>query len=114
MPPAPSSGGLHSAVRAGGCATPTGFTTRAGAEAVHALTFDPGRSMGADQERFSRTIKYEEVYLHAYTNVREARVGIARCIQFFNAGRPHSSVDGRTPYEAYFNCPASALLRQTG
>jgi len=41
-------GGLHSAVRAGGCATTAGFAARAGAEAAHALTFNPGHSRGAD------------------------------------------------------------------
>lgn len=46
--PAPSPGGLHSAVRAGGCATPTGFAARASVEATHALTFKPDHSLGAD------------------------------------------------------------------
>jgi hypothetical protein len=44
-----SPGGLYSAVRAGGCATPTGFASRAGAQANHALTFNPRHSLGADQ-----------------------------------------------------------------
>ena len=61
-------------------------------------------------ERFWRTIKYEEVYLHAYTNVPEARAGIGRYIHFFNAGRPHSSLDGRTPDEAYFNQLPSMVM----
>ena len=61
-------------------------------------------------ERFWRTIKYEEVYLHAYTNVPEARAGIGRYIKFFNAGRPHSSLDGRTPDEAYFNQLPSMVM----
>ena len=39
---------FHSAVRAGGCATPTGFAARAGAEAAHALTFKSNHPMGAD------------------------------------------------------------------
>ena len=47
--PAPSPGGLHSAVRAGSCATPTGFAARASAETANALTFNVGHSMGADQ-----------------------------------------------------------------
>ena len=46
-------------------------------------------------------IKYEEVNLRAYTNDPEARAGIGRHIQLFNATRPHSSLDGRTPDEAY-------------
>ena len=61
-------------------------------------------------ERFWRTIKYEEVYLRAYTNVPEARAAIGRYMQFFNTVRPHSSLDGRTPDEAYFDqLPAMVL-----
>ena len=54
-------------------------------------------------ERLWRTIKYEEVYLRAYANVPEARASIGRYIDgFYNARRPHSSLDRRTPDEAYF------------
>jgi putative transposase len=48
-------------------------------------------------ERLWRSVKYEEVYLHAYESVSAARTGIARYMQFFNAWRPHSSLDRRTP-----------------
>ena len=54
-------------------------------------------------ERFWRSIKYEEVYIHAYTNVREARAAIGRYILFFNSRRPHRSLDGQIPDQAYFN-----------
>jgi len=54
-------------------------------------------------ERLWRTIKYEEVYLHAYANVPEARASIGRYISFYNGRRPHSSLDGKTPDQAYFN-----------
>jgi len=54
-------------------------------------------------ERFWRSIKYEEVYLHAYESVGEARQSIGRCIAFYNAQRPHSALDGRTPDQAYFD-----------
>jgi putative transposase len=54
-------------------------------------------------ERLWRTIKYEEVYLRAYANVPEARASLGRYIDgFYNTRRPHSSLDGRTPDEAYF------------
>jgi putative transposase len=53
-------------------------------------------------ERIWRSIKYEEVYLKAYENVPEARSSISNYIAFYNSGRPHSSLDGRTPDEAYF------------
>jgi putative transposase len=54
-------------------------------------------------ERFWRTVKYEEVYLRAYDSVSEARMSIGRYIDFYNGRRPHSSLDKRTPDQAYFN-----------
>ena len=59
-------------------------------------------------ERVWRSVKYEEVYLRAYESVSEARSSIDRYLVFYNQGRPHSSLDGRTPDEAYFNRPALA------
>ena len=59
-------------------------------------------------ERLWRTIKYEEVYLRAYASVSEARASLGRYIDgFYNTRRPHSSLDRRTPDEAYFNTPPS-------
>lgn len=52
-------------------------------------------------ERLWRTIKYEEVYLKAYDSVAEARLGISGFIDWYNHGRPHSSVDKRPPMAAY-------------
>ena len=58
-------------------------------------------------ERLWKSIKYEEVYLHAYETVSAARSGIDRYLRFYNARRPHSSLDKRTPDEFYFgNLPA--------
>ena len=53
-------------------------------------------------ERLWRSVKYEEVYLCAYDSVSEARASIARYLAFYNERRPHSSLDRRTPDEAYF------------
>ena len=53
-------------------------------------------------ERLWRTIKYEEIYLRAYDTVTEARASIGRYLGFYNARRPHSSLDRQTPDEAYF------------
>jgi len=53
-------------------------------------------------ERIWRSIKYEEVYLHAYDSVAQAKAGITRYIDFYNVRRPHSSLDKRTPDEFYF------------
>jgi putative transposase len=54
-------------------------------------------------ERIWRSIKYEEVYLRAYQSVREARTSLGRYIEFYNLTRPHSSLKGNTPDQAYFN-----------
>jgi len=53
-------------------------------------------------ERLWRSIKYEEVYLKAYDSVSEARASIGRYLAFYNGRRPHSSLDRRTPDQAYF------------
>ena len=53
-------------------------------------------------ERLWRSVKYEEVYLRAYDSVSEARASIGRYLDFYNSRRPHSSLDGITPDQAYF------------
>ena len=54
-------------------------------------------------ERLWRSVKYEEVYLRAYDGVAEARASIGRYLGFFNGRRPHSSLGGRTPDQAYLD-----------
>ena len=53
-------------------------------------------------ERLWRSVKYEEVYLHEYRNVREGKHGIGRYIEFYNHTRLHQSLDYKTPAEVYF------------
>ena len=53
-------------------------------------------------ERLWRSIKYEEVYLHAYDSVSAATAGIGRYFTLYNTRRPHSSLADRTPDEVYF------------
>src|SRR5271154_702455 len=60
-------------------------------------------------ERIWRSIKYEEVYLHAYPSVQEARTSLRRYIEFYNAVRPHSRLKGNTPDQAYFHRPPETL-----
>ena len=57
-------------------------------------------------ERLWKTIKYEHVYLHAYDSVSEAHKKIAAYLEFYNARRPHSRLDRRTPDDAYFDVPS--------
>jgi len=54
-------------------------------------------------ERLWRSIKYEEVYLHAYDSVSEAKTRLGAYIGFYNTRRPHQSLDGQTPDKIYFN-----------
>jgi putative transposase len=56
-------------------------------------------------ERLWRTVKYEEVYLRAYASVSEARASLGRYFGFYNGTRPHSSLGGQTPDQAYLNQP---------
>ena len=53
-------------------------------------------------ERVWRSVKYEEVYLKAYESVSHARRSIRDYINLYNQRRPHSSLEDRTPDEAYF------------
>ena len=45
-------------------------------------------------ERLWRSVKYEEVYLKAYSNGSEARIGIDSYLELYNRERPHQSVNG--------------------
>jgi putative transposase len=52
-------------------------------------------------ERLWRSLKYECVYLHAFETGSELRAGLTKWVGYYNAGRPHSTLAGRTPDEAY-------------
>ena len=53
-------------------------------------------------ERLWRSVKYEEVYLHAYAAVSEARVSIGRYLNFYNTKRPQSSLGAQDPGPGIF------------
>jgi putative transposase len=52
-------------------------------------------------ERLWRSLKYECVYLHAFETGTELRAGLSRWIGYYNSRRPHSTLAGQTPDEAY-------------
>ena len=55
------------------------------------------------EERLWRSVKYEEVYLHAYDSVSEAKNGLGKYFNRYNQFRPHTALDDQTPDEFYFN-----------
>jgi putative transposase len=40
--------------------------------------------------------------LRAYESVSDTRASIGRYLRFYNERRPHASLDGMTPDQAYF------------
>jgi putative transposase len=52
-------------------------------------------------ERLWRSLKYEEVYLYVYKDMREGRLGIGRYFAFYNHERPHQALGYQTP-EAFY------------
>jgi putative transposase len=71
-----------------------------------------GRARWVDNvmiERLWRTLKYDCVYLNAFETGSEARTIIGKWIRKYNKERPHSSLDDRTPYEAYWKLPRPSV-----
>ena len=86
----------------------TGLLTKAGIR----VSMD-GRGRWIDNvfiERLWRSLKYECVYLNAFETGSEARAGIGRWIIYYNTGRPHSALGGKTPDEAYAALPVGIGL----
>jgi putative transposase len=84
--------------------TSEAFTERLNEEGIR-ISMD-GKGRWRDNvfvERVWKSIKYEEVYLHAYESVIQARMSIGRYLEFYNSVRPHSSLGAFTPDQVYFN-----------
>jgi len=78
------------------------FTGRLLSENIRISMDGKGRALdNVIVERFWRSLKYEEVYIKDYNNMKECREGIARYIEKYNSFRPHSSVGAVTPDMAY-------------
>jgi putative transposase len=52
-------------------------------------------------ERLWRTVKYEEVYLHDYADMKQLRENMKRYMHFYNYERSHSQLNDCTPDEVY-------------
>ena len=62
-------------------------------------------------ERLWRSVKYEEVYLKAYEDGKEAKVGISNYFRFYNTERPHQALGYRIPAEVFNSIPVEATSR---
>ncbi|MFQ6031227.1 MAG: IS3 family transposase [Dehalococcoidia bacterium] len=105
--------------------TSEGFTQLLEQEGVRVSMDGKGRySDNIFVERLWRSVKYEEVYLKAYSGGREAKAGIDAYFRFYNNQRPHQSLDNRTPGEVFFGgraelkerrwFPSRELVSETG
>ena len=65
-------------------------------------------------ERLWRTVKYEEVYLRAYQDGREARISLGKYFPFYNTERPHQALGYRTPAEVFIPTPAPVATIKGG
>jgi len=54
-------------------------------------------------ERFFRSLKYENIYINEYNDVKELKEGINRYIEFYNLRRLHQTLNYKTPAEIYHN-----------
>lgn len=64
-----------------------------------------GKSRWADNimiERWFRTLKYDEVYLKDYANIKDARKQIGEFIHKYNFEKLHSALNYQTPAENYY------------
>jgi len=53
-------------------------------------------------ERLWRSVKYENVYLHAYETMADVRRGLTEYFEFYNSRRPHDGLNRKTPDQVYF------------
>jgi len=65
-------------------------------------------------ERLWRTVKYEEVYLRAYQDGRDARIGLGNYFRFYNTERPHQTLGYRTPAEVFTLIPTPVATTEGG
>ena len=56
-------------------------------------------------ERLWRSVKYEEVYIHEYNSVKEAKKRLGKYLDFYNYERHHQGLDNHKPAECYFGKP---------
>ncbi len=53
-------------------------------------------------ERLWKSVKYQDIYLKAYTSISEVRTGLTRWFDRYNSWRRHQGLGNRTPDEVYW------------
>jgi hypothetical protein len=53
-------------------------------------------------ERLWRSVKYEEVYVHAYDDITTAKKSLGHYFEFYNTERKHQSLADQTPDRVYY------------
>jgi putative transposase len=99
-----------------GCQFTSKDFTKALKKLVIRISMD-GRGRALDNvfiERLWRSLKYEEVYLHDYATMAEARRGIGNYLTFYNTERPHQALEYQTPFEVHFGRPPDLSLPPFG
>ena len=87
--------------------TSTTFTQRLQDENI-SISMD-GRGRALDNvfiERLWRSLKYEDLYLHNYSDVTALRDGMTKYFEFYNHRRYHQALNYQTPAEVYFYRPS--------
>ncbi len=52
-------------------------------------------------ERLWRSVKYEDVYLHCYQSIPDAKEGLRQYFEFYNKQRYHEALEYKRPWEVY-------------
>ena len=82
--------------------TPEGFTDIFASSGIK-ISMD-GKGHWMDNifiERLWKTVKYEDIYLKAYSSIADVRKGLKDYFERYNSRRRHQSLGDRTPDEVY-------------
>jgi len=83
--------------------TGDGFTGTLNKHGIRISMDGKGRAMdNIFIERLWRSVKYEEIYLKEYSNVKELIKSLKQYFEFYNLERPHQTIEGQTPAEVYW------------
>lgn len=61
-------------------------------------------------ERLWRSVKYEDIYLHEYEDLRKLASGLSKWFGRYNGWRPHEMLDNKTPNHVFYCLTESVKL----